>query len=40
VASWAGLTPKHRESDLVVRCGRVTTQGDDLMISDSAAMMT
>jgi transposase len=31
VASWAGLTPKHRESDLVVHRGRVTKQGSVLV---------
>ena len=27
LASWAGLTPKHRESDTHVRRGRITKQG-------------
>jgi transposase len=27
LVSWAGLTPKHRESDLVVHRGRITKQG-------------
>jgi transposase len=31
VTSWAGLTPKHRESDLVVHRGRVTKQGSVLV---------
>jgi transposase len=31
VASWAGLTPKHRESDLVVHRGRITKQGSVLV---------
>jgi transposase len=31
VASWAGLTPRHRESDLVVHRGRVTKQGSVLV---------
>jgi hypothetical protein len=31
VTSWAGLTPKHRESDLVVHRGRITKQGPVLV---------
>jgi transposase len=31
VTSWAGLTPKHRESDLVVHRGRITKQGSVLV---------
>jgi transposase len=31
VTSWAGLTPRHRESDLVVHRGRVTKQGSTLV---------
>jgi transposase len=31
VASWAGLTPRHRESDLVVHRGRITKQGSTLV---------
>jgi len=31
LCSWAGLTPKHRESDLHVRRGRVTKQGSRLV---------
>jgi transposase len=31
VASWAGLTPRHRESDLVVHRGRITKQGSVLV---------
>ena len=31
LASWAGLTPKHRESDLVVHRGRITKQGSVLV---------
>src|SRR5690242_5409791 len=31
VTSWAGLTPKHRESDLVVHRGRITKQGSILV---------
>jgi transposase len=31
VVSWAGLTPKHRESDLVVHRGRITKQGSILV---------
>ena len=31
VASWAGLTPKHHESDLVVHRGRITKQGSVLV---------
>ena len=27
LCSWAGLTPKHRESDTVVRRGHITKQG-------------
>jgi hypothetical protein len=29
--SWAGLTPKHRESDTVVRPGSITKQGSALV---------
>jgi transposase len=31
LASWAGLTPKHRESDTTVRRGRITKQGSVLV---------
>ena len=31
LCSWAGLTPKHRESDEVVRRGAITTQGSSLV---------
>jgi transposase len=31
LCSWAGLTPKHRESDTKVRRGRVTKQGSKLL---------
>jgi transposase len=31
LCSWAGLTPKHRESDLKVHRGRVTKQGSKLV---------
>jgi transposase len=31
LASWAGLTPKHRESDTHVRRGRITKQGSRLV---------
>ena len=31
LASWAGLTPKHHESDLTVRRGRITKQGSRLV---------
>jgi transposase len=31
LASWAGLTPKHRESDTVVRRGPITKQGSTLV---------
>ncbi|MCW3844204.1 IS110 family transposase [Micromonospora yasonensis] len=31
LASWAGLTPRHRESDLVVHRGRITKQGSTLV---------
>jgi transposase len=31
LCSWAGLTPKHRESDTTVRRGRVTKQGSPLL---------
>ena len=31
LASWAGLTPKHRESDTHVRRGRITKQGSKLV---------
>src|SRR6266511_604244 len=30
-ASWAGLTPRHRESDTVVRRGPITKQGSTLV---------
>jgi transposase len=30
LSSWAGLTPKHRESDTVVRRGPITKQGSTL----------
>ena len=30
-ASWAGLTPKHHESDHTVRRGRITKQGSRLV---------
>lgn len=29
--SWVGLTPRHYESDTVVRCGHVTKQGSKLV---------
>jgi transposase len=29
--SWAGLTPRHRESDITVRRGRITKQGSRLV---------
>ena len=31
LCSWAGLTPMHRESDTVVRCGHITKQGSKLV---------
>ena len=31
LCSWAGLTPKHRESDVKVRRGRITKQGSKLL---------
>ncbi|MEU5726634.1 transposase [Micromonospora sp. NPDC047738] len=31
LASWAGLTPRHRESDLVVHRGQITKQGSTLV---------
>jgi transposase len=31
LVSWAGLTPKHRESDTTVRRGRITKQGSKLV---------
>jgi transposase len=31
LSSWAGLTPKHRESDTVVRRGPITKQGSTLV---------
>jgi transposase len=31
LASWAGLTPRHRESDTTVRRGRITKQGSRLV---------
>lgn len=31
LASWAGLTPKHHESDTTVHCGRITKQGSRLV---------
>jgi transposase len=31
LASWAGLTPRHRESDTVVRRGPITKQGSTLV---------
>jgi transposase len=31
LASWAGLTPKHRESDTVARRGPITKQGSALV---------
>ena len=31
LCSWAGLTPKHRESDTTVRRGRITKQGSRLV---------
>jgi transposase len=31
LCSWAGLTPKHRESDVKVRRGRITKQGSKLV---------
>jgi transposase len=31
LTSWAGLTPKHRESDTVVRRGPITKQGSTLV---------
>jgi len=31
LCSWAGLTPRHRESDVVVRRGRITKQGSRIL---------
>ena len=31
LVSWAGLTPRHRESDTVVRRGPITKQGSGLV---------
>src|SRR6266567_4070530 len=31
LCSWAGLTPKHRESDVKVRRGKITKQGSALV---------
>ena len=31
LASWAGLTPKHHESDTTVHHGRITKQGSKLV---------
>ena len=31
LCSWAGLTPRHRESDTVVRRGHITKQGSRLV---------
>jgi transposase len=31
LASWAGMTPPHRESDTTVRRGRITKQGSQLV---------
>ena len=31
IVSWAGLTPKHRESDTTVRRGPITKQGSGLI---------
>jgi transposase len=31
LCSWAGLTPKHRESEIKVRRGRITNQGSPLV---------
>ena len=31
LCSWAGLTPRHRESNDEVRCGRITKQGPVLI---------
>src|SRR6266542_4004572 len=31
LCSWAGLTPRHRESDTKVRRGRITKQGNHLV---------
>jgi transposase len=31
LCSWAGLTPKHRESDTTVRRGRISKQGSRLL---------
>jgi transposase len=31
LASWCGLTPRHRESDTKIRRGRITKQGDALV---------
>ena len=31
LCSWAGLTPRHRESDTHVQCGHITKQGSALV---------
>ena len=31
LCSWAGLTPRHKESDVKVRRGRITKQGSTLV---------
>ena len=31
MCSWAGLTPKHKESDVKVRRGRITKQGSTIL---------
>nr|WP_243407651.1 IS110 family transposase [Frankia canadensis] len=31
MASWAGLTPRHRESDTTVHRGHITKQGSTLV---------
>ncbi|MFR9780958.1 transposase, partial [Micromonospora sp. MS34] len=31
LCSWAGLTPRHRESDTKIRRGRITKQGSTLV---------
>ena len=31
LCSWAGITPRHRESDTKVRRGRITKQGNTLV---------
>ena len=31
LCSWAGLTPRHRESDTTVHRGRITKQGNPLL---------